>query len=167
MNLLKRILSLLIVLVVTVSTLPAYAKTTNEVIESTSYIQAKNILNEFDILSAYGDTDVDLIANNFVRRDVFAYMIAKMLNLSAENYTGGRNFIDLDENSFAYREINMLLDMGIAELTAADFYSPDSYITYSAATKMLVKALGYDRFKYHVFVILIKTKTCTIKKTCI
>lgn len=126
------------------SIVPAKAESSSDDYTQTNeYVRAKVLLNKIGVLSMYSNTDVDALSQNFVRRDIFAYMTAKLMNLSVAEYNGSRKLIDLKKGDFAYDEIHALLDMGIVELTANEFYSPSSYITYADAEKTLVKVLGY------------------------
>jgi len=73
-------------------------------------------LYAIELLNAIGIYDgVDSIAGkeDFVRRDVMAYLAARIMGMSNVSYSGNSYFSDVDKGNFAYNSINILLHLSL------------------------------------------------------
>ena len=81
----------------------------------------------------------------FVRRDEFAQMVVNMIQQQdvALSLADEAFFTDIADSQYK-GAINLLAQLGYISGSGAGVFNPAEYITYGAAAKILVHALGYD-----------------------
>ena len=82
----------------------------------------------------------------YVRRDEFAKMVVNMMQQQdvAKSLENAAYFTDVADSQYK-GAINLLAQMGYISGSGNGEYRPDEYLTYGAACKILVHALGYDK----------------------
>ena len=88
----------------------------------------------------------ELKKTEYVRRDEFAQMVVNMIGQQdvAKALENAVYFTDI-ENSQYKGAVNLLAQMGYIAGSGGGEFRPDEYLTYGAACKILVHALGYDK----------------------
>ena len=83
--------------------------------------------------------------SEYVARDEFAQMVVNMMQQQdvAKSLENATYFTDI-ANSKYKGAINLLAQMGYISGSGTGVYAPNDYISYGAACKILVHALGYD-----------------------
>lgn len=81
----------------------------------------------------------------FVRRDEFAQMVVNMMMQQdvANALADAAYFIDVADSQYK-GAVNLLAKLGYISGSGTGTFNPDGYITYGAASKILVHALGYN-----------------------
>lgn len=114
----------------------AYAKTTfDDVIFD---LQSLNIMT--------GDENGDLMLEKNVTRAEFASLTVRMMSMQnlADSYTEKSKFVDVPDDYWAKAYINFLTGLNVISGTSETTFAPEDNIDVSAASKILVCALGYD-----------------------
>lgn len=139
----KKVLSLFLALCIcsTISTV-SFAKEPNDIVDKEAYIYAEKLLSD---LGVYEGVEAYSAADGFVKKDVFAIIIARLMKIET-GVDGEYNMglIDVKPDDFAAKEIQALMSKGILDIPADGYYNPGKYITYKEAAKVLVQVLGYD-----------------------
>lgn len=119
----------------------SFAESKSDVVDGAAYQYAENLLSDLGI---YEGVEAYTAADGFVKKDVFAILITRLMNIEA--VTEGSNFglLDLKADDFAANEIFTLMRMGIFDVPSDGYFKPDKFITYKEAAKALVQVLGYD-----------------------
>lgn len=81
-----------------------------------------------------------------VTREVFAVYVARMLGINETGESGTRYFVDLENNAFSQYSVNALAERGIIAVPEDRYFRPGEGISYEEAVKMLVCALGYEKY---------------------
>ena len=83
---------------------------------------------------------------DFVRRDEFAQMVVNMMLQQdvAKSLESATYFKDIADSEYK-GAINLLAKMGYISGIGDGKFNPSEYVTYGAACKILVHALGYDK----------------------
>lgn len=138
----KKVLSLFLALCIcsTISTV-SFAKEPNDIVDKEEYIYAEKLLSD---LGVYEGVEAYSAADGFVKKDVFAIIIARLMRIEIDDSKFDRGLIDVKPDDFAAKEIQALMSMGILDIPADGYYNPGKYITYKEAAKVLVQVLGYD-----------------------
>lgn len=137
----KRILAILCAFVMMFSTVVTAATPEND----TSQLSRKE-LNAIELLNVIGIYDgVDSIVGreDFVRRDVMAFLAARIMGIDDQVYQGESLFSDVDKDNFAYNAINILAQMNIIK-TAGNKFEPTRDITLTEATEIILRLMGYS-----------------------
>ncbi len=138
----KRFVSLFLVFCICLSfSLTAFAESKGDVVDAMAYQYAENLLSDLGI---YEGVEAYTAADGFVKRNVFAILIARLMNLSAVTEGTYFGLLDLKSDDFAANEISTLMRMGIFDVPSDGYFNPDKFITYKEAAKALVQVLGYD-----------------------
>lgn len=100
---------------------------------------------DMDSLGITTDMNVGERQNDYVRRDEFAQMVVNMMLQQdvAKSLEGEAYFTDIADSQYK-GAINLLARMKYILGSGNSAYNPSEYITYGAACKILVHALGYD-----------------------
>ena len=82
---------------------------------------------------------------DYVRRDEFAQMVVNMMGQAdvAKTLENSVYFTDIADSPYN-GAVNLLAQLGYISGNGNGVYNPNEYITYGAACKILVHALGYD-----------------------
>lgn len=114
-----------------------------------SYVQISSFAyDEQDSVSQIEDTMPDIISYVYadgdavISRGEFADSVMRAMNVN--NYEYEPVFSDVSEEHAYSGAITYIYKMNFAGGSGADTFSPDSPITYAAAIKILVNALGYN-----------------------
>ena len=139
----KKVLSLFLVLCMclSISTI-TFAEETKDVVEGEAYIYAEKLLSD---LGVYEGVEAFSAADGFVKKDIFAIIITRLMKM--ENCVGTGfdvELIDVKPDDFAANEILTLMSMGVLDIPADGYFRPGKYITYKEAAKALIQVLGYD-----------------------
>lgn len=97
------------------------------------------------VLGIYDGVDAIEGKEAFVRRDVMAFLAARIMGISDATYQGEAKFSDLDPKSFAYNAINVLADMGIVKGNSDGTFAPTKDITLDEASEIILKIMGYGQ----------------------
>lgn len=139
----KKVLSLFLVLCMCLS-IPtvSFAKETSDIVDSEAYGYAEKLLSD---LGVYEGVEAYSAADGFVRKDIFAIIITRLMK---KEYGFDDSIVakisDVKVDDFAAKEIFTLMSMGILDIPADGKFNPGKYITYKEAGKVLVQVLGYD-----------------------
>ncbi len=139
----KKTLSLFLVLCMSLNVLAiSYAKETSDIVDEQAYGYAENLLSD---LGVYDGVDAYSAADGFVKKDVFAIIVTRLLRLEKNVSTDfNAGLLDVNPDDFAAKEILTLMSMGVLDIPADGYFRPGQYITYKEAAKALVQVLGYD-----------------------
>jgi len=129
---LKRIISLLCVTVMLVVSVPVMASN-------------RNISFDMDSLGITTGMNAGTREGEYVRRDEFAQMVVNMMMHQdvAKSLENAAFFTDIADSQYK-GAINLLAKMKYISGSGTGVYNPADYITYGAACKILVHALGYN-----------------------
>ncbi len=130
---LKRIISFLCVAVMlVVFTVPAMA-------------DGSGLAFDMESLGITAGMDADKRGEEPVRRDEFAQMVVNMMLQQdvAKSLENATYFNDISDSGYK-GAINLLAQLKYISGSGNSVYNPSEYITYGAACKILVNALGYD-----------------------
>ena len=97
------------------------------------------------VLGIYDGVDAIEGKEAFVRRDVMAFLAARIMGISDTTYQGEAKFSDLDPKSFAYNAINVLADMGIVKGNNDGTFGPTKDITLDEASEIILRIMGYNQ----------------------
>lgn len=106
---------------------------------------AESLAFDMEAMGITTGMNVDERENEFVRRDEFAQMVVNMI--------GQQDVAKVLENEIYFSDvaaskykgaINLLAKMNYISGSGNGMYNPSEYITYGAACKILVHALGYN-----------------------
>lgn len=139
----KRVLLILCAFVMAFPTVMAASS-----LETSASELSEKELYAIELLDAIGIYDgVDSIVGKeaFVRRDVMAYLAARMIGMSDVTYEGEPFFQDVDKDSFAYNAINLLAQMNVIKGTGNGSFQPEKDITLDEATIMILRLIGYSQ----------------------
>ena len=117
--------------------------------DSAAVLEGSTYNTELEFLSYLGITD-GIDTTDYYRtitRAEFVSMVVKMLNISHTSESDGR-FTDVKENNPHISAIYTAYNFGLLKGTSDTTFSPDMPITYAAAVKILVSALGYEEYAY-------------------
>jgi len=130
---LKRLISLITVIFMVVSLcMPVMAESTSLAFD----MESMGITTGMDAGSRQGDN---------VRRDEFAQMVVNMMGQAdvAKTLENSVYFTDIADSPYR-GAVNLLAQLGYISGSGNGLYNPSEYITFGAACKILVHALGYD-----------------------
>lgn len=103
-----------------------------------------DIQSEKQFLSYLGiNEDIDSPDDAEITRGEFAYMVARMTNLNT-NISSDGGFADVEGHKYQ-NEINTLKKYGITSGTSENTFTPDGKVSVSAAAKLLVSAMDFDK----------------------
>ena len=117
--------------------------------QHTAYASASSYNSDLSFLSSLGITSgIDTSdSGRVVSRAEFVAMAVKIINPNLNiKFTG--SFADVTSETIYSNEIYTALTYGLLNGTAQGTFSPDSPITYAAALKILVAALGYEEYAF-------------------
>ena len=138
----KKALVILCTFVMTLTTVTAAGTLETEISELSD-----KELYAIELLHAVGIYDgVDSITGKdaFVRRDVMAYLAARIMGMSNATHQGESFFEDVDKNNFAYNAINVLAQMNIIKGNSDGKFYPAKDITLEEATGIILRLMGYS-----------------------
>lgn len=129
-------LLLTIILVVVTGTSTVFAKTTFD--DMIFDLQTLGIMT--------GDENGDLQLDKPVTRAEFAALTIRLMSMdkTAASFTDSSRFKDVPDDHWAKSSINYLTNLNIINGVTEDTFEPEANIDVSAASKILVCALGYD-----------------------
>ncbi len=120
-------------------------------VSATSTIFAKTTFDDiiFDLQSLNimtGDENGDLQLDKPVTRAEFASIAVRMMSMqkAADSYSEPSRFTDVPDNYWAAKSIAFLTNLNVISGTSATTFSPEDNIDVTAASKILVCALGYN-----------------------
>lgn len=113
------------------------AAETDRFFECTSFLSSLGIGEEFD----FSDS------KRLVSRGEFVSLAVEVLNLSMDFESDG-TFHDVKKGHIYENGIYKALSAGLLKGTGDGAFRPDDAITYEAAVKVLVAALGYESYAY-------------------
>ena len=145
---LKKVLALVLALSMILSTFTALTLTASAAaqptfsdIAGTSYEDAVEVLAALGIVAGYEDGTFG--GDKVVTRAEMAAFIVRALGLSAAN-TGISNYTDVAADHWAIGSIDIASNKKIIVGNGDGTFAPDTQVTYEAAVKMLVCALGFE-----------------------
>lgn len=142
-NVTKNVIAFFCAFVMTFTTVMAAAPSQNAVSElSEKELYAIELLN---VLGIYDGVDSIVGKEAFVRRDVMAYLAARIMGMSSAAYSGEPYFTDVEKNSFAYNAVNILAQMDIIKGTQNGKFEPTKDITLDEATEIVLRLMGYSK----------------------
>lgn len=96
-----------------------------------------------DALGIYEGVDSIDGKEAFVRRDVMAFLAARIMGLSNVTHDGESFFSDVDKSNFAFNAINVLAQMDVVKGDSAGKFNPTKDITLDEATEIILRVMGY------------------------
>lgn len=145
---LKKVLALVLALSMILSTFTALTLTASAAaqpkfsdIAGTSYEDAVEVLAALGIVAGYEDGTFQ--GDKVVTRAEMAAFIVRALGLSAAS-TGVSKFTDVANDHWAIGSIDIATNKKIVVGNGDGTFNPDAQVSYEAAVKMLVCALGYE-----------------------
>lgn len=113
---------------------------------SVSVFGSSQLSFDMNQLGITADMKPETREQEYVRRDEFAQMTVNMMmqQKTADALKDAAFFSDIDSSVYK-GAINTLAKLGYVSGSGTGTYSPDGYLTYGAACKILVFALGYDK----------------------
>ena len=142
-NITKKVFAILCAFVMTFTTVMASSGSedvTSELSEKELY--AIELLN---VIGIYDGVDSIVGKDAFVRRDVMAYLAARIIGMSNATHQGESFFSDVDKNNFAYNAINVLAQMNIIKGNSDGKFNPTKDITLDEATEIILRLMGYSQ----------------------
>ncbi len=105
----------------------------------------KSLAFDMESMGITTGIDADKRGEEYVRRDEFAQMVVNMMLQQdvAKTLKNEAYFTDISDSKYK-GAINLLVQMGYISGSGNGMYNPSDYITYGAACKILVHALGYN-----------------------
>ena len=105
----------------------------------------KSLVFDMESLGITTGMNVAERGEEFVRRDEFAQMVVNMMLQQdvAKSLENDAYFTDIADSQYK-GAINLLVKLGYVSGSGDGVYNPSDYITYGAACKILVHALGYN-----------------------
>jgi hypothetical protein len=146
---LKKVLALLVVFTMVLSTV-AFAASPTSVsagIEDKAVKAAVERLVAFGIVA--GKEDGSYHPEENLTREQFAKLVVEALGLgaAANAANGATQFVDVEPNRWSAGYISVAAGQGIVKGISEDKFGPEEPVTYPQAVTMLVRALGYkDEF---------------------
>lgn len=142
-NVAKKALALLCAFVMTATAVLASGTPEN----STPEISKEELytIELLEVLGIYDGVDAIEGKEAFVRRDVMAFLAARIMGISDATYQGESKFSDVDPKSFAYSAINILADMGIVKGNSDGTFEPTKDITLDEASEIILRIMGYNQ----------------------
>lgn len=95
------------------------------------------VINTSTVSLAFSDVSTD-----YITRSAFCKMIANYID--AEDKGNEIYFSDVDEKHWAYDYIRICSNKGIIDGINNNLFSPNTYVTYEQAVKMIISAIGYS-----------------------
>ncbi len=145
---LKKVISAVIALALSVSSVAFAAPEFTDVAETANYAEAVNTLAALDVISGYEDGTFKP-DNNITRAEV-ATLIAAALNRSAdaEGAKGTTAFADVNTEAklWASGYINIGTSVGYISGYEDGTFKPDNNVTFAEIVSMLVRATEYGRY---------------------
>lgn len=141
MKLFKSILSF--VLALAILPLGAQASAFDNAQAPYYYSSQLDFISSVDIIDGIDNTDYSRI----VTRAEFAHMAVNMLNISTAAPISTA-FSDVTSDTAYADSISTALSYGLLKGTSEGTFSPEKPITYAAALKILVAALGYEEYAF-------------------
>lgn len=135
---LKKLISLLVVLVLALQSVSAFAFSDTD---DTDYEQAVNVLSELDIVGGYDDKTYRPAET--ITRAEFAAMVVRLVDTSVYKITEEQIFDDVDEDHWAFEYVNAGYSIGYFSGNGNGNFNPDVKISYSEIIKTIVTILGY------------------------
>ncbi|MCR4719530.1 MAG: S-layer homology domain-containing protein [Firmicutes bacterium] len=120
-----------------------YAETRTDAEVSNTQQYAIDLLNSLRI---YEGVEPVIGSEDFVRRDAFAFLLARIAGMENAEYFGSELYDDVQKDSFAYNAINNLTELGVISGYGNNKFKPTSYITLDEATILILKLMGYGNF---------------------
>lgn len=133
-------LLLIFILSINMISVPAYA-TEADIASSSQYNAEKEFLSMLDITEGINTDD----ASRAVTRAEFAALTVQMMNVSGVSQDDSA-FDDIYLSSNYGSQVYDALALGIISPAANRLFNPDDAISYEAAVKMTVAALGYNKY---------------------
>ena len=105
----------------------------------------KSLVFDMEALGITAGMDANSREGEYVRRDEFAQMVVNMMLQQdvAKSLENDAYFNDIADSKYK-GAINLLVKKGYISGTNGGNFNPSDYITYGAACKILVHALGYN-----------------------
>jgi len=105
----------------------------------------KSLAFDMEAMGITAGMDASARGEEYVRRDEFAQMVVNMMLQQdvAKTLENEAYFTDIADSKYK-GAINLLAKMNYISGNGNGVYNPSEYITYGAACKILVHALGYD-----------------------
>ena len=142
-NITKKVFAILCAFVMTFTTVMASGGseyTSSELSETELYaIELLNVIGIYDGVDSISGKDA------FVRKDVMAYLAARIMGMSNATYQGESFFSDVDKSNFAYNAINVLAQMNIIKVNSDGKFNPSKDITLDEATEIILRLMGYSQ----------------------
>lgn len=129
---------LMLIMIFSATSIGSFAQNADEIIPS--FEQDLAFLNMLGIADNIDTSD----ASRSVTRAEFAYLTVNMLGFTSPVATS-QLFADVSTSDKYAGEIYAARDLGIVGGTGGSAFMPDDAVTYSAAVKMVVTALGYGK----------------------
>lgn len=111
----------------------------------TSVFSAEGVAFDMEALGITSGMDAGNRIQQYVKRDEFAHMVSGMIMQRdvAKALENEEFFKDLSQSQYK-GDVNLLSKLGYVSGDGSGCFNPDDYITYGAACKILVCALGYE-----------------------
>lgn len=105
---------------------------------------------EFQALYSMGFVGEEMLTvtkNAYITRAQFTGYLCKLAGYDVKEYTTSQiPFVDVSIATSYYKEICTMYEHGIVSGTDDNMFSPDAYVTYGQACKMITDVLGYTIF---------------------
>lgn len=136
----NRIITYITAIMMIISMPSVFADSESSPAVNPSFVRDLEFINMLGIADETDTSD----AHRIVTRAEFTHLIVNMLNFShIQNQKD--LFADVGSSSKYADAIYSALELGIVSGTGDSYFRPDDAITYDAAIKMTVSALGYDK----------------------
>ena len=145
---LKKVISAVIALALSVSSVAMAAPTFTDVADTASYAQAVDTLAALGVISGYEDGSFKP-DNNITRAEVATMMVAALnRSADAEGSKGTTKFADMNTEAKAWATgfVNIGVSEGFISGYEDGSFQPDNNVTYAEAVSMLVRIAGYGRY---------------------
>ena len=144
---LKKIISTVAALALTVSSFSAFAADYSDVADTANYKEAVDAISALGIVQGY--TDGTFGPEKEITRAEAAKMVVNVLGpkktAAAENMAGKSDFADVAGSHWASGYIAQGVALGYINGVGNGNFAPDDNVTFGQMVKMLVSAAGYDR----------------------
>ena len=110
-----------------------------------TFASGEGLAFEMDALGITTDMKAGQRLNEYVHRDEFAQMISGLIMQKdvAKSLENEMLFTDISESKYK-GAINLLAKLGYISGDGSGNFNPSAYVSYTAACKILVCALGYE-----------------------
>lgn len=151
----KKVATFLLAVVMSVSSVIAVSAENTEVETETVSVESEKTVelinsDEFNALYAMGflgDELKSMDKNAYITRAQFTGYLFKLADYTINEHTQENiPFVDVNAKTPYYNEICTMYEMGIISGTEEGQFSPDNYITYAQASKLIVDILGYKAY---------------------